>query len=192
MINVNIFKSDFKNRMYLTRNFRGKPIGIQVSDKTKNMSFTGFSSFYYIFYMKLNYKIKENGIEEVISGETKSAIMTEGHFPLYYYLDLKKKTNINVDINIRLNSYDDSLLRNDFEIKGYIVGEDIIQRKIKGEYIDFKGYENILGTFIEGYNFGLLQINKNYINENDFILISITNKDKEYFNSSLLVEIVNN
>ena len=192
MINLNIFKSDFKNRMFLTRNFRGKPIGIQVSDKAKNMSFTGFSSFYYIFYMKLNYKIKANRIEEVISGETKSAIMTEGHFPLYYYLDLKKKTNINVDINIRLNSYDDSLLRNDFEIKGYIVGEDIIQRKIKGEYIDFKGYENILGTFIESYNFGLLQINKNYINENDFILISITNKDKEYFNSSLLVEIVNN
>ena len=49
-----------------------------------------------------------------------------------------------------------------------------------------------MGTFIEGYNFGLLQINKNYINENDYILISITNKDKEYFNSSLLVEIVNN
>jgi len=142
--------------------------------------------------MKLNYKIKSNGIEEVFSGETKSAIMTEGHFPLYYYLDLKKKEDINVDVNIRINSYDDSLLRNDFEIKGYIVDEDIIRRKIKGEYIDFKGYENIEGTFIEGYNFGLLQFNKNQINETEYVLISITNKDKEFFNSSLLAEIVNN
>ena len=190
-LNLNIFDSDYKNNMFLTRNFRGKPIGIQVSDETKNMSFTGFES-YYIFYMKLNYKIKSNGIEEVFSGETKSAIMTEGHFPLYYYLDLKKKEDINVDVNIRINSYDDSLLRNDFEIKGYIVDEDIIRRKIKGEYIDFKGYENIKGTFIEGYNFGLLQFNKNQIEDTNYVLISITNKDKEFFNSSLLIEIVNN
>jgi len=106
--------------------------------------------------------------------------MAEGHFPLYYYLDLKKKEDINVDVNIRINSYDDSLLRNDFEIKGYIVDEDIIKRKIQGEYIDFKGYENIKGTFIEGYNFGLLQFNKNHIKENEFVLISITIKTKNF------------
>ena len=191
LIDLNMFNSPNKNRMYLSKNLREKTFGIQISEKTQNIGFNAIDKEF-IFYLKLNYKIIANGTEEVILDGTKSEIIKEGQFPLYYYLNLKNQTKINVDITIRINSYEESLLKNNFEIRGYLVEENVIKRKERGEFIDFTGLEYCDGTFIEGYNTGLLQINKNNINEEKYILIKITNKDKEYFNSILLIEIVNN
>ena len=191
LIDLNSFNSPNKNIMHFTRNYRGKTFGIQINEKIKNMAFNAINEEF-IFYLKLNSKLKSNGIEEVISGETKSEIMKEGKFPLYYYLNLKNQTKINVDITIRINSYDESLLSNNFEIRGYLVDVNVIKKIEKGEVIDFKGLEYFDGTFIEGYNIGLLQINKNNTKEEKYILMSIKNKEKEYFNSNLLIEIIEN
>ena len=189
---MNFNMSKFSD-VFFTRNFRGKPIGLHVTDKMNNFTFsTQNDRSEYIFYLKLNYNIKNKGIEEIISGETKSELMTEGFFPIYYYLNLKKKENVNVDINVRLNSFDSSLLKNDFEVKGYIVNEDDIKRKLRGETIILKDDDAIYAKFSEGYNLGILQIDKNFINNDQYILISITNKVISTFDTELLIEIVNN
>ena len=189
---MNLNLPQFKD-MYLTRNYRGKPIGILVSNETKKMNFsTNDNSSEYVFYLKLNYNIKNKGIEEIYSGETKSEIISGGHFPLYYYLNLNIKNNISLDINIRLNSYNISELKNDFEIKGYIVNQDDINRIIRGEFIQLKNETAYNGIFSEGFNLGNVHINKDLINYNEYILISIINKDKTNFISNLLIEIVSN
>ena len=179
----------------IQRNFRGKPVSIQISPDTKNMTYRGNESEF-IFYLKLDYNMKNKGIEEIISGETKSHIISGGYFPLYYYLNLTKCQNINVDINIRLNSYNMELLKNYFEIRGYMVDKDTIERKTKGEYIELKEEDAIKGTFMECYKFGFLEININNLTDiketNAFVLITITNNDKTRFDSDILVEIVNN
>ena len=179
-----------KNYLYITRNFRGKPVGLQVSNKTKNMTF--ITSNELLFYTKLNYNNKNKFIEEIISGETRSEIIKEGNFPLYYYLNLRKKQNISVDINIRINSYNISQLKNDFEIKGYIIKEDTLKKMMKGEIITLNDKDAFNGTFIESYKFGFLEINKDVIKYDQYILISINSKFQKYFESNLLIEIVNN
>ena len=179
-----------KNYLYITRNFRGKPVGLQVSNKTKNMTFRTGSEL--LFYTKLNYNNKNKLIEEIISGETRSEIIKEGNFPLYYYLNLRKKQNISVDINIRINSYNISQLKNDFEIKGYIIKEDTLKKMMKGEIITLNDKDAFNGTFIESYKFGFLEINKDSIRYDQYILISINSKFQKYFESNLLIEIVNN
>ena len=65
----------------------------------------------FIFYFQLEYNMRNKGITEVKSGETRSQIMKSGHFPLYYYIKIKDEDYINIDVNLRLNSYDDSVLK---------------------------------------------------------------------------------
>ena len=142
--------------------------------------------------MQLKYNIRNKGIEEVISGETKSELMVKGHFPLYYFIKLKNKENVCVDINIRLNSFNVTLLKNEFEIKGYFVDENIIKSKIRGEYIYLNEDDAVSGMFIESYKFGFLQMNMKNTSDKEYILISITNKYKTIFDSLFLVEIINN
>ena len=169
-----------------SRNFRGKPIALQISPETKNMTFWVNKRNLikdYIFYIKLNYNMRNKGAEEIISGETRSEIIRNGYFPIYYYLNLNKKTEVNVDINIRLNSYDVSNLSNDFEIKGYILNQDSITRKIRGENILLTEEDAINGLYFPSYKMGLLQINKKTINE-DYILISILHKGMSLINDT--------
>ena len=180
------------NFTFFSRNFRGKPVGLEVSEKTTNMTFIESNFSDYVFYMQLKYNIRNKGIEEVISGETKSELMVKGHFPLYYFIKLKNKENVCVDINIRLNSFNVTLLKNEFEIKGYFVDENIIKSKIRGEYIDLNEDDAVSGIFIESYKFGFLQMNTKNTSDKEYILISITNKYKTIFDSLFLVEIINN
>ena len=175
----------------LSRNFRGKPVSIQISPGTEQMTYWAWKADF-IFYLKIEYNMKNKGIEEIVPGEIKSHIINNGYFPLYYYLNLTKKENVSTDISIRLNSYNLSELKNDFEIKGYIVDEKIIKSKIKGEHIELNEKEAIQGTFMECYKLGILEIKRDIINKNDFVLISITNKVEVAFHSNLLVEILYN
>ena len=146
----------------------------------------------YIFFTKLNYNNKNKLVAEIISGETRSELINEGNFPLYYYLNLRKKVNITVDISIRINSLNISQLRNDFEIKGYIIEEDTLRRMMRGEIIVLDDKDAFIGTFIESYKFGSLEINKDNIGDTEYVLISINNKFQKNFKSNLLIEIVNN
>jgi hypothetical protein len=117
---MNLHLPGFEKDIYSSRNFRGKPIAIQVSNKHKLMKFT-VTGKEFIFYYKLNYNMINKGVEEIIIDETRSEIINNAHFPLYYYINLRKKEDINLDINVRINSYNFLELKNDFEIKGYII-----------------------------------------------------------------------
>ena len=181
----------FENDINTSRNFRGKPMVVPVINENKCMVF-GVSKKEFIFYYKLNYNKGNKGIEEIMSGEARSEIITLANFPLNYYLKPRKKDNINVDINIRINSYNSFELKNNFEIKGYIVVEDLINRKMKGDDIVLKEEVAIIGTYCEWFGFGLLKFNKNSIKDNEYLLITISNKAKSSNNNDyLIVEIVN-
>ena len=115
--------------------------------------------------------------------------MRSGHFPLYYYLKIKNEDYINININLRLNSYDDSIMKNFFDIKGYLLNEENFKRKINGEYIQLQNPIN--GTYSNIFKIGLLEINQKKVNDNDdYLLIEIINNDKLDISSLLLVELV--
>ena len=179
---------DFE-KFYTSRNFRGKPMAIPIDNKTNNITFNNTGDKY-IFYYQLIYNMENRGIEEIISGKTRSQFMMGGHFPLYYYLKINDNSYINVDVNLRLNSYDESVLQNNFDIKGYILNEENIKRKIRGEYIELK--EPINGYYSNKFKVGLLQVNQPTENENNtyYLLIEILNLEQLYFDSCFLVELV--
>ena len=113
--------------------------------------------------------------------------MESGYFPLYYYFKIKNIDYINFDVNLRLNSYDDSILKNNFGIKGYLLDEDTIKRKINGEYIQLP--KEIDGIYSNRFKFGLIEVNQNNTNYTYF-LIEIFNLDNRDINSHLLVELI--
>ena len=194
LLNVNF--SIWKNETFEgSRNFKGKPMAISINSGSKFITFS--PSYYYdddndyVYYIKLVYDMKNKGIEEIKSGEVISYLISGDHFPLYYYFKLKNNTYINVDINLRLNSYNETLLQNDFDITGYILDEDTMKRKINGEYIQLKDpYE---GYYSNAFKVGLLQINKELKeksqNNNKYIMIEIKNKASIKIIDYLLVEL---
>ena len=179
---------NFKS-FYSSRNFRGKPFSIDLDRDVFNISFK-MKNNELLFYFRLIYNMRNKGIEEIQSGETKSIIMTKGSFPLYYYLKIKDEKYINLDINLRLNSFDDAVMKNNFDIKGYLLNEDSIKRKVEGEYIKLPTAKD--GFYSNRYKVGLLQINqmKSNNNSDDYLLIEIINLDQLYIHSELLVELV--
>ena len=62
---------------------------------------------------------------------------------------------------------------------------------MKGEVITLNDKDAFNGTFIESYKFGFLEINKDSIRYDQYILISINSKFQKYFESNLLIEIMN-
>ena len=133
--------------------------------------------------------MRNKGMIEIESGEARSQIMEGGYFPFYYYLRIKDENYINIDVNLRLNSFDDSVMKNNFKITGYLLDEETIKRKINGEYI--KLTEAIPGTYSNKFKIGLLEVNreKKYEN-NNYLLIEIENLDSNSINSYLLVEVL--
>jgi len=123
------------NQFNSHRNFRGKPFAIDIDSNTDTVYYFIREGGELLFVFKLEYIMRNKGITEIKSGETRSEVMERGIFPLYYYLKLKNEDYNNIDVNLRLNSYDDSVMKNDFEIRGYLLDEDTIKRKINGEYI---------------------------------------------------------
>ena len=132
--------------------------------------------------------MRNKGIEEIKSGETRSQIMLGGYFPLYYYLKIKEENYTNVDINLRLNSYNESALQNNFDVKGYMLDEDTINRKMRGEYINL--LNPLDGYYSNKFKVGFLQVNKKIDNNDKYLLIEIRSLGQNYINSYLLVELV--
>ena len=186
--NQNFMKYSFRylKNIASSRNFRGKPIALQIGPNIDNITYWTKNN-QSIYFFQLMYNMRNKGIEEIKSGDAVSQIMVGGHFPLYYYLKIKSESYINVDVNFRLNSYDDSVLKNNFTIKGYMVDEATIKRKINGELIQYE--DPISGYYSDVYKIGLLQVNRNYSDKN-YLLIEIMNTDQVYIDSDLLVELV--
>ena len=185
-------ESPFLNilEIQIGRNFRGKPVALDIDSRTNNMLYGINSYSEFIFVIKLEYIMRNKGIIEIQSGETRSQIMESGNFPLYYYFKIKYPNYINFDVNLRLNSYDDSVMKNNFEIKGYLLDEDTIKRKINGEYIQLNN--SINGIYSNRFKVGLIEVNQNNtIDDNySYFLIEINNLNNTNINSSLLVELI--
>ena len=176
------------NQFFSNRNFRGKPFALDVDSNTDTIDYIIWEGAELLFVFKLEYVMRNKGIIEIRSGETRSQVMESGIFPLYYYLKLKNEDYNNIDINLRLNSFDDSVMKNNFEIKGYLLDEDTIKRKINGEYIQLNN--KIDGYYSNKFKVGLLEVNQNKTNDNNYLLIEIVNSELTKINSYLLVELV--
>ena len=174
-------------RFVASRNFKGRLIAFPIGSEPNAINFST-SNPKHIFCYKIIYNMKNKGIEEIKPEGTLTQFVTEGQFPLYYFLKLKNQNYANIDINLRLFSYDESLLQNDFDIKGYMLDEDKIKRKINGEYIDLTN--PIQGNYSSTFKVGLLQVNQIIKNESNYILIEIFNKVIPNINSVLLVNLV--
>ena len=177
---------DFKT-FSSNRNYKGKPIALPIESDNKTIIFNTTREEY-IFYFQLIYSMNNKGVEEIISGETKSQFIIGVNFPLYYYLKIKGESYINLDVNLRINSYNESVLQNNFDIKGYLLDEDSIVRKINGETI--KLTEQINGIYSNKFKIGLLQVNQILDKKYNYLLIEIVNNNQNYINSYLLVELV--
>ena len=178
----------FSNYHYFpsTRNQRGIPFTIDIDSKTKNIEYS--SSLEWLFVLKLEYNMRNKGIIEIKSGETISHVMESGYFPLYYYLKIKDDNFINIDVNLKLNNLEEDYIKNNIEIKGYLLNEDTIKRKNNGEYILLENPIN--GTYSEQFRGGLLEVNQNKTNDIDYLLIEIENKDTSHINSHIFLELI--
>ena len=132
--------------------------------------------------------MRNKGIIEIKSGETISHVMESGYFPLYYYLKIKDNNFINIDVNLKLNNLEEDYIKNNIEIKGYLLNEDTIKRKNNGEYILLENPIN--GTYSEQFRGGLLEVNQNKTNDIDYLLIEIENKDTSHINSHIFLELI--
>ena len=174
-------------RFSSSRNFRGRLMAFPIGSKQRETSFYT-SNPAHIFCYQIIYNMKNKGIEELKPEGTLTQFVTEGHFPLYYFLKLKNQNYANIDVNLRLYSYDENLIQNNFDIRGYMLDEDKIKRKINGEYIDLNN--PIMGNYSYTFKVGLLQVNQIIKNETYYILIEIMNKGLQDIKSPLLVDLV--
>ena len=171
----------YVDNFIISQNFKGKPITIPIDNNIDNFSFKTDSS-QHIFYFQLIYNMKMKGIEEVRDGEPLTQLIKEFAFPLYFYLKIKGNENIVIDANIRLKSFLLTQMNDKYIIKGYIINENILNRKINGEYIKFE--DPIEGTYSDAFGMGLLQVNKKIDNTglDKYLLMEIDNMDKSYLN----------
>ena len=170
-----------------SRNFRGKPFSVSISSETDNVIISSDEPNF-VYFMKLQYNMKNKVVEEIKSGETYSQFIIGRNFPLYFYFKIKNKDSINVDINLRINSYISEVIENNFEIYGYVLDENTIQRKINGEFIQLN--DAIPGYYSNSFKVGLLQVNRPVHNNQDYILIEVRSGNKNYIDSYLLVQLV--
>ena len=177
------------NHFNINQNFKGKPITIPLDE---NFSFSTTNTTH-IFYCQLINYMKIKGIEEVKIGEPLTQLMKEFTFPLYYYINLKNKSYINIDINVRFQKYMLSDQNSKYSVNGYIINEDNLIKKIKEDNVLLEN--PIIGSYFDAFGIGLLQVNQtfdnNNSNNNNYLLIEINNLDKSnlYTNNLSIIEI---
>ena len=158
-------KSGIFGDLYSADNFKGKLIsipienGIDVNIKVITNEFT-----YYIHLIPNPKTIK---IEELKQGKPLIKFMNKTSFPLYYYYKLLYKDRDYVNINANLRFSEDNKFENyNYSVKGYIIDEDTLNKKIDGENIKIPPpYE---GNYSDAYGIAYLQINKN-MTEDDYL-----------------------
>ena len=158
-----------------TENFKGKPITIQLDNNTNNIPFYTYKEKH-IFYTKIIDNAKMIGVKEITDDEPLTQFLTEFYLPLYYYLRINSKEHATIDVNIKLKDYSDIGLNTKYMIKGYLIDEKTLARKINGEII--KVDEPILGTYSDIFGIGFLQVNQDIKNNERFLLIEIDSENK--------------
>ena len=171
----------YVQKVSISPNFKESPILIPINDTIDQYIFS--TDYQHIFYFQLIYNMKTKGIEEIKTNVPLTQLLKEIYFPLYYYLKIKSKYNINIDVTIKFKNYRESELDNIYTIKGYIIDEDNINRKINGEYIRLE--DPITANYSNAYGIGFLHVNiqnKNNATDN-YLLIEINCLNKKYLNS---------
>ena len=185
-INITFLNGNTKT-FYSNRNFRGKPFSFDIDSNITYIRHR-IGSGDLLFSLKLEYNMRNKGIMELKSGETQIQFMESGYFPLYYYLKIKNDNYINIDVNLRLNSNDDSVMKNSFDIKGYLLDENTIKKLINGQNILLENAIN--GIYSNQFKIGFLEVNQDKKNDNNYLLIEILNLNSSKINSFLYVGFV--
>ena len=165
------------------RNFRGYSIGIPLNNIPK-ISLTGYS--YFIYYLKLNYIGQNNGVDEVIYGESMNEIITSKQFPIFYYI--KNNIKDSMYINFRIINYDYINNTINYDIEGYLLEQEYIRKKLKGEYIKLEN--PISGKYDIYSKSGFLNISQEN-NTDKYVLIKINGENLYNKNniSNIMVQI---
>ena len=179
--NIEIKKNDTDQDLTinLNNNYESKPIFIPL----QNISFFNFfNNENFVFYLKIKYE-NEFEFEEIYNGLTFHEIATNKKFPLYYYL------KINFDeIDIIYRIIDSKNTANDIE--AYIIGEDSINKKLNGEFIELTNAKK--GVSDSCFKNGLVKINN--IDKNDknsqFILMKIGGMENKMDDNALFIKII--
>ena len=172
--------------IYMSQTFFGLPLIFPLNSDNSHQYLFSTNSSMHIFNFQPIYNMKSKGIEEVKEGEPLTQILNEIIFPIYYYIKIKGNGFINMDVNLRLINYALSELNSNYNITGYIVDYDIINKKVNGENVELDKFESFSGNYIKSFGFGFLQVRK-YIDNNKtdkYILIEINNVEKRDINFS--------
>ena len=165
----------------LSNNFKGKPFFISLSDLSIIM-FNNCMNF--IFYIKLNKIMANNGVSELTFGASMNELTINKPFPLFYYIKYTKNL---MDLNFRMVNYQEEISKNTttiFDIEGYIMEYEYIEKKMKGEYIKLEN--PIKGFYDLDFKNGLLHINEANFVEDRYLLIKIDKNNKDLFYPNII------
>ena len=171
---IDLCNSRYPLKFYISKNFRGNSITFFLNN-IQNVLFTGLPDV--IFNTKLSY-LGNNELREAIYGETMNEIIRNRHFPFFYYINY----NINefMYITFRIINYDQLNATINYNIQGYILDYEYIEKKLNGEFIQLE--DPIKGNYNIYSNAGFLNVNRSNI-DNKYILILI-NKEKSNNNNN--------
>ena len=191
IINYHLF-NEFEN-INITQNFKGRPMTIPLERHLSNFSFSTDNTIHIFYAQLINYKLVK-GAEEVKLKEPLTQLLKNFNFPLYYYYNLKNKTYINIDINIKFQKYMTLEKSAKYSINGYLINKTILLKKLKEDNVQLSNPIN--GSYSDTFGIGLLQIKKYFNRDNDndkdyYLLIEIKNLDKtdSFTNTLSIVEI---
>ena len=149
--------------LYSADNFKGKLISLPIENGIDVNITVITNEFTYCVQLITNLKIIE--IEELKQGKPLIKFMNKASFPLYYYYKIRDKKYVNINANLRFNE-DNKFENYNYSVKGYIIDEDTLNKKIDGEnIITPTPYE---GKYSEAYGITYLQVNK-IMAEEDFL-----------------------
>ena len=183
--NYSIKKYDY---IKISQNFKGKSFALPLD---RDFSFFTNNSKH-IFYYQLISALQVQEIEEVKAGETLIRVLTEYYFPIYYYIKIKNKNYVNMDVNIGFKMYNENFMYpcDKFTIKGYIINEKILNHMIMDEFAIID--KSIIANYSDAFGIGFLEVNQKIDNTTEnYLLIEIGYSEGRMFyqNSISSVEI---
>ena len=172
-----IFNYTINNIDYIkiSKNFRRKPF---IFPLDKNFSFSTNNTKHIFYYQLINNMIINDFIEEVKTGEPLTKLLNVYAFPLYFYIEIKNKNYLNIDVNIRFQKYMNySEQSKKYKIKGYIINEESFE-KIRDELprVDYL----IEGNYSDAFGIGFLHVNQKSNSTLNYLFIEISNLDESY------------
>ena len=172
--------------LFSADDFKGKLISLPIENGRDIDIETNTNEFTYYIQLIPSLNIVE--LEELKQGKPLIKFMNKTSFPLYYYYKILDQEYININVNIRFNE-DNKTENYNYSIKGYIIDEDTINKKMKGEFIEIPTpYE---GNYSDAYGIAFLQINQQIKGDTfpyaQYLLIELEKNDNKKEESDILL-----